>query len=266
MNERLIRELGLGPMWRLRNQPQASAPERPQASAPAHDVAAEAGRAPEASSRSAQTPVSQDMVEPTRAEALLPAHDRAARIADMDWQSLESNVAQCTACGLCKSRTNTVFGVGDRQAQWMLVGEAPGAEEDARGEPFVGQAGRLLDNMLAAITLERGANVYIANVLKCRPPNNRNPEPNEVSQCSPYLIRQIALIQTRIIGATGRSAAHTLLNSDASISSMRGKVFRYQGVPTVVTYHPAYLLRSLPDKAKAWEDLLFAVKTMRELP
>ncbi len=206
------------------------------------------------------------MVEPTRAEALLPAHDRAARIADMDWQSLESNVAQCTACGLCKSRTNTVFGVGDRQAQWMLVGEAPGAEEDARGEPFVGQAGRLLDNMLAAITLERGANVYIANVLKCRPPNNRNPEPNEVSQCSPYLIRQIALIQPRLIVAMGRFAAQTLLNSDASISSMRGKVFRYQGVPTVVTYHPAYLLRSLPDKAKAWEDLLFAVKTMRELP
>ena len=148
----------------------------------------------------------------------------------------------------------------------MIVGEAPGAEEDARGEPFVGQAGRLLDNMLAAIKLSREKNVYIANVLKCRPPGNRNPGPDEVAQCSPLLARQIQLVQPRLILAMGRFAAQTLLNSDASISSMRGKVYRYQGVPTIVTYHPAYLLRNLPDKAKAWEDLCLAAQTMETLP
>lgn len=262
VNERLIRELGLGPVWRLRSRAaggESALSESPGATthqgehavheAPMTSSAAAVGEAPAAAS--ANSPAAED--------------DRAARIAAMEWDALESSVAACTACGLCKSRNNTVFGVGDRQAQWMLVGEAPGAEEDARGEPFVGQAGRLLDNMLAAIDLKRGANVYIANVLKCRPPNNRNPEPNEVSQCSPYLIRQIGLLRPRLIVAMGRFAAQTLLDSDASISSMRGKVYRYQGVPTVVTYHPAYLLRSLPDKAKAWEDLLFAVRTMRGL-
>lgn len=255
MNERLLRELRLGPVWRLKTRAAAGAgnvAEAPEGGEPivpaAQQIATAAVPAPSAESRTSA-----------------PATDRAAEIAQMQWSALESSVAACTACGLCKSRTNTVFGVGDRQAQWMLVGEAPGAEEDARGEPFVGQAGRLLDSMLGAIGLERGANVYIANVLKCRPPNNRNPEPNEVAQCSPYLIRQIALIRPKLIVAMGRFAAQTLLNSDASISSMRGKVFRYHGVPAVVTYHPAYLLRSLPDKAKAWEDLLFAVRTMREL-
>jgi DNA polymerase len=158
-----------------------------------------------------------------------------------------------------------VFGVGDEQADWMLIGEAPGAEEDARGEPFVGQAGRLLDNMLRTIGLARAKNVYIANVLKCRPPGNRNPEPLEVAQCSPHLLRQIVLVQPKLIVAMGRFAAQTLLATDASISSMRGKLYRYQGVPLIVTYHPAYLLRNLPDKAKAWEDLLFARRTMREL-
>jgi DNA polymerase len=147
----------------------------------------------------------------------------------------------------------------------MLVGEAPGAEEDARGEPFVGQAGRLLDNMLGAIGLKRGEDVYIANVLKCRPPGNRNPEPFEVEQCSPHLVRQIALIRPQLIVAMGRFAAQTLLNTEASIASLRGRVFQYQGVPLIVTYHPAYLLRNLPDKAKAWEDLCFARATMQGL-
>ncbi len=144
----------------------------------------------------------------------------------------------------------------------MLVGEAPGADEDRLGEPFVGQAGKLLDSMLAAISLERGKNVYIANVLKCRPPGNRNPEPGEVDKCSPYLVRQIELIRPKLILAMGRFAVQTLLNTEATIASLRGKVHQYHGVPLIVTYHPAYLLRNLPDKAKAWADLVFARKTI----
>ena len=178
------------------------------------------------------------------------------------WSALEAEVPACTACALHKSRTQTVLGVGDRNADWLLIGEAPGAEEDRLGEPFVGQAGRLLDNMLAAIGLARGDNVYIANVLKCRPPGNRNPEPEEVERCTPFLLRQIALIQPKIIVAMGRFAAQTLLGSDATIASLRGRVHRYAGVPMVVTYHPAYLLRNLPDKAKAWTDLLLARRTV----
>ena len=181
------------------------------------------------------------------------------------WIEIKQAVPACTACGLHKTRTQTVFGVGDEDADWMLIGEAPGAEEDRLGEPFVGQAGKLLDNMLAAIGLKRGENVYIANVLKCRPPGNRNPEPEEVEKCTPFLKRQIALIQPKLIIAMGRFAAQTLLASDASIASMRGRVYRYEGVPLIVTYHPAYLLRTLPDKAKAWADLAFARKTMQSL-
>jgi len=182
--------------------------------------------------------------------------------AGTQWTELKQAVPACTACSLHKTRTQTVFGVGDENADWMLIGEAPGAEEDRLGDPFVGQAGKLLDNMLAAIDLKRGENVYIANVLKCRPPGNRNPEPHEVEKCTPFLKRQIALIQPKLIIAMGRFAAQTLLASDATIASMRGRVFRYEGVPLIVTYHPAYLLRNLPDKAKAWADLLFAKKTM----
>ena len=181
------------------------------------------------------------------------------------WIELKQAVPACTACGLHKSRTQTVLGVGDESADWMLIGEAPGAEEDRLGEPFVGQAGRLLDNMLAAIGLKRDANVYIANVLKCRPPGNRNPQPAEVEKCSPHLRRQIELVAPKLIVAMGRFAAQTLLNTDASIASLRGRVHAYAGVPLVVTYHPAYLLRNLPDKAKAWEDLVFATKTMATL-
>jgi DNA polymerase len=155
-----------------------------------------------------------------------------------------------------------VPGVGDARAEWLFVGEAPGAEEDARGEPFVGQAGKLLDNMLAALGLARTRNVYIANVLKCRPPGNRNPEPEEVAKCSPHLLRQVALIQPKLILAMGRFAAQTLLGTDATIASLRGRLHRYAGVPLVVTYHPAYLLRNLPDKAKAWADLVFAKKAV----
>jgi uracil-DNA glycosylase family 4 len=174
-------------------------------------------------------------------------------------------VSGCIKCDLHKTRTQTVFGVGDENADWMLIGEAPGAEEDRLGDPFVGQAGKLLDNMLAAIGLSRAKNVYIANVLKCRPPGNRNPAPEEVAQCSPHLLQQIELIKPKLILAMGRFAAQTLLETGASISSLRGRAHRYAGVPLIVTYHPAYLLRTLEDKAKAWEDLVFAKKTMAGL-
>jgi DNA polymerase len=181
------------------------------------------------------------------------------------WVELKRLVSGCTQCALHKTRTQTVFGVGDENAEWMLIGEAPGAEEDRLGDPFVGQAGKLLDNMLAALELERTRKVYIANVLKCRPPGNRNPEPGEVAKCSPHLLKQIELTKPKLILAMGRFAAQTLLKSDASIASLRGRVHRYAGVPLIVTYHPAYLLRTLEDKAKAWEDLVFARKTMQAL-
>ena len=193
-----------------------------------------------------------------RAEApALPA------VHTLDWDALSERVAACRLCRLCEKRTNTVFGVGDRGADWMLIGEAPGENEDRLGEPFVGQAGKLLDNMLRSLTLARDTNVYIANVIKCRPPGNRNPEPDEVARCEPYLQRQVSLVKPKLIVALGRFAAQSLLKTDASISSLRGRVHEYEGVPVIVTYHPAYLLRSLPDKAKAWADLCLARDTWR---
>lgn len=198
-------------------------------------------------------------------ELASPSPEAATAQPRLGWIELKQAVPACTACGLHKTRTQTVFGVGDENADWMLIGEAPGAEEDRLGEPFVGQAGRLLDNMLASIGLKRGENVYIANVLKCRPPGNRNPEPDEVAKCGPFLKRQIELVKPKLIVAMGRFAAQTLLSSDASIASLRGRVYRYEGVPLIVTYHPAYLLRSLPEKAKAWADLVFAQKTITTL-
>ncbi len=189
----------------------------------------------------------------------------AVDISQMDWDALRQAVANCTACPLHMTRTQGVLGVGDVHADWLFVGEAPGAEEDVQGEPFVGAAGKLLDAMLAAIHLGRGANVYIANILKSRPPGNRNPKPEEIAACLPYLERQVQLIEPKIIVALGRFAAHSLLATDASISSLRGKLHQYQGIPMIVTYHPAYLLRNLPDKARAWEDLCLAVATMQGL-
>jgi len=194
-----------------------------------------------------------------------PLDARALQIASLEWPQLRESVAGCVACPLHKGRNKTVFGVGDEAADWLFVGEGPGAEEDAKGEPFVGQAGKLLDNMLGAIKLKRGHNVYIANVVKCRPPGNRNPEPGEAAQCEPYLHRQIALIKPKLIVALGKVAAVNLLKRDAAVASMRGKIHQYQGIPLIVTYHPAYLLRSLPEKAKAWVDLCFAVETMQGL-
>jgi DNA polymerase len=191
---------------------------------------------------------------------------RADRIARLEWDALVAEVAQCRACPLGETRRQAVFGVGHRHAEWMLVGEAPGAEEDARGEPFVGQAGKLLDNMLASIGLTRAGatpqSVFIANVLKCRPPGNRNPEPAEVARCEPFLRRQVELVEPKLVLVMGRFAAQALLGTDASIASLRGQVHRIEvagrRVPVVVTYHPAYLLRNLADKAKSWADLCFA--------
>jgi DNA polymerase len=189
-----------------------------------------------------------------------------ADIATLDWPALRASVAACTACSLCASRTQTVFGVGHPQAHWLVVGEAPGEEEDRQGEPFVGASGQLLDRMLAALQLSRSSEgdapparrVYIANTLKCRPPRNRNPGAEEMAQCEPYLVRQIELLRPRIILAMGKFAVQALLRSDEPIGKLRGRLHRYQGVPLVVTYHPAYLLRSLQEKAKAWEDLCLA--------
>ncbi|WP_250508914.1 uracil-DNA glycosylase family protein [Caballeronia sp. GACF4] len=192
------------------------------------------------------------------------AADAPSDIHTLDWDTLAARVADCERCRLCERRTNTVFGVGDREADWLLIGEAPGENEDKEGEPFVGQAGKLLDNMLRALELSRESNVFITNVLKCRPPGNRNPEPEEVARCEPYLQRQVELVKPKIIVALGRFAAQSLLKTDGSIASMRGRVHEYRGVPVVVTYHPAYLLRSLPDKAKAWADLCLARGTYRD--
>lgn len=184
----------------------------------------------------------------------------------LDWQELRDAVAGCTACRLCEGRTQTVFGVGSQRAHWLVVGEAPGEQEDLQGEPFVGKSGQLLDAMLRAIGLTRGdgapeQQVYIANTIKCRPPRNRNPQPDEMVRCEPYLIRQIALLRPRIILAMGRFAVQSLLRSDEPVGRLRGRLHRYQGVPLIVTYHPAYLLRSPEDKTRAWDDLCLARET-----
>jgi DNA polymerase len=244
----ILQELGLTPVWRRR-------------------LAAAPVALPSVTEVAAAMPTLNDATVAYVAQAPeTPAPDRVARIAALQWADFNADVAACTACDLYKARNRTVPGVGDVRAEWMFVGEAPGAEEDAKGEPFVGQAGRLLDNMLAALGMRRDKNVYIANVLKCRPPNNRTPTPQESDACRHYLDRQIALIRPKLIVALGRSAATTLLGGDATIASLRGRVHRYRDVPLIVTYHPAYLLRTLPDKAKAWEDLCLARATMRALP
>lgn len=199
------------------------------------------------------------------ANASRPASVRTENPAeDHDWNVLQREVRGCTKCGLHKTRTQTVFGVGDPRAAWMFVGEAPGVDEDAQGEPFVGRAGRLLNAMLFAMGLKR-EEVYIGNVLKCRPPGNRDPQPDEVAQCEPYLIRQIAHIKPKLVVALGRHAAHSLLKTELPLARLRGQKLSYHGTPLVVTYHPAYLLRNPADKRKAWEDLVRAKAVMASL-
>lgn len=219
------------------------------------------------SRRPATLPLPDDddlLAEPLASQSPSPVA-AADGIDRMDWPTLEQAIRSCARCALHESRAQGVVGVGDRKAEWLIVGEAPGADEDRLGEPFVGQAGKLLDAMLAAIGLKRGENVYIANVLKSRPPRNRDPQPQEVAACLPYLERQIDLIRPRLILAMGRFAAQSLLLSDASISRLRGQAHEYRGVPLLITYHPAYLLRNPADKAKAWDDLLLARETMARL-
>ena len=185
---------------------------------------------------------------------------------EAQWESLQAEVLSCTKCALHSTRTQGVFGVGNRRAEWLIIGEAPGAEEDRRGEPFVGRAGQLLNAMLKAIGLPR-EQVFIANILKSRPPGNRDPKPDEVAACLPYLMRQIALLQPRLMLAVGRIAAQNLLATDTALGRLRGQVHHFGelNTPLIVTYHPAYLLRSPADKCKAWEDLKFARSTFQRL-
>ncbi len=233
-----LKALGLWPVWRLRAAPALPEPE-PDTEAAAGDAAAQA----------------------------LPGVPADARpgAESLDWDGLRAAVRACDRCALSRSRTQGVPGVGDPNAEWLFIGEAPGADEDRQGEPFVGQAGKLLDAMLAGLGLRRGSNVYIANILKSRPPGNRDPRPDEVAACLPYLERQIELIRPRLIVVLGRIAAQTLLVTDTPIGRLRGQVHQFRGVPMVVTYHPAYLLRNPADKAKAWEDLVLARQTLAAL-
>ena len=215
-------------------------------------------RAPTSPATPARTPVA-----PVTRTPVAPATNYQRGPLANDWDGLRDQVAGCTACDqLCKTRTQTVFGVGNTKAEWLIIGEAPGAEEDRQGEPFVGRAGQLLNAMLLAIGLPRET-VYIANILKCRPPGNRDPKPEEVSNCLPFLSRQIAMLQPKIILAVGRIAAQNLLATDAPLARLRGKLHRFgeADTPLVITYHPAYLLRTPADKRKAWEDLKFARAT-----
>ncbi|MEJ1353522.1 MAG: uracil-DNA glycosylase [Candidatus Sedimenticola sp. (ex Thyasira tokunagai)] len=188
--------------------------------------------------------------------------DERSLIAGLDWRGLEVKVAECQSCELSGTRSNTVFGVGDREADLMIIGEAPGAEEDRRGEPFVGRAGQLLNTMLQAIGLGR-ERVFIANILKCRPPDNRDPRAEEALKCEPFLMRQVALVKPKVILAVGRVAAQNLLKSSEAVGRMRGRDYNYNGTPVVVSYHPAYLLRSPEQKAKSWQDLQRAVTLLK---
>jgi DNA polymerase len=262
----VLEELGLLPLWVRHDLVEAPPPPLPTTAPTTAPVAAATGPAPYGLTppplavRDAMVsgPLADRPAAPASVsnEVEAEAVRRAGAIADMDWQQLQASVAACTACGLCKSRSNTVFGVGNPAADWLVVGEAPGADEDRQGEPFVGQAGKLLDAMLESVERSRQQNVYILNTLKCRPPQNRNPNPEELALCAPYLHRQIALIQPKVIFAVGRFAVQALLGKEASIASLRGQRHDYRGIPVVVSYHPAYLLRNMPDKIKAWQDLL----------
>ena len=247
--EIFLDEMGVGPLWTRRGLVHAVADSQP-AIAPASAWSNE----PEP----LHTPIA-----PRQAPAA--SAPTAAEIAQMDMAQLKAAVAGCTRCGLCRGRTKSVFGVGDEKAQWLFIGEGPGRNEDLQGEPFVGPAGKLLDNMLVAIGLKRGANAYIANIVKCRPTDgngrDRPPTAEESAACMPYLERQITLIRPAIAVALGKTAALSLLQLDAAtpVSKLRGTVHRYADLPLIVTYHPAYLLRTPVDKRKSWADLCLAM-------
>lgn len=254
-----LHEMGLGPIWQQRHRASMT-----EADVPAMPLPDEAVPMPAAAAAFAESPQ-----QPSKESAFATIDavvDREASIAGMDWDELQSAVSGCTSCNLCKTRTKTVFGVGDRKARWMFIGEGPGRNEDQQGMPFVGPAGKLLDNMMVAMGLKRGENTYIANIVKCRPTDvnrrDRPPEADEAGACMPYLQRQIALVKPAVIVALGKTAALSLLQLDPStpVSRLRGKVYRHGDIPLIVTYHPAYLLRNLPDKSKAWADLCLAMQ------
>jgi len=296
-NEAVLRELNLYPLWVRRDRPEPVLAEQhaPEELLAVRPEPVEGLGAPitvdsrQASTGSARTEIKDICAGSSDATP-------ASQVDNLDWPELKQQVRGCTACKLRAGCTQTVFGVGDEQAEWLFVGEGPGADEDAQGEPFVGQAGKLLDNMLLAIKLRRGKNVYIANIVKCRPPGNRTPEADEIATCLPYLQRQIELIKPKLIVALGKTAATALLGRDATLGSLRGTLHDYRApatelgsvqgyessrqpplphqttssrrvgaaTPLLVTYHPAYLLRSPMEKAKAWQDLCLAVHTMQK--
>lgn len=246
----LLREMGIGPLWRLRVQ---ETPVTAEMAAPAP----------------MENPmISQEIAGAQALQERAPDLSVVPAVQSMPWEQLQATVATCRACGLCEGRANTVFGSGDRQARWLFVGEGPGYNENLQGQPFVGAAGQLLDNMLRALGLQRGQQAYIANIVKCRPTDgqgkDRAPSAQEIAACLPYLQRQIALIQPEVIVALGKTAAIALLGlePETALGQLRGKLHRYQEVPVVVTYHPAYLLRKPADKSKTWADLCLALKAL----
>jgi uracil-DNA glycosylase family 4 len=251
--ELFLTEIGVGPLWRRRDNVPVNPDTTPRHAA--HQDLGEIFDAVPAASIAAGN------------KTTLTTAPSAEEIAKMDWTQLKTAVAGCVRCGLCKSRTKTVFGTGDEKAKWLFIGEGPGRTEDLQGEPFIGPAGKLLDNMLLAIGLRRGENAYIANIVKCRPTGvdgrDRAPSPEEAAACRPYLERQIALIQPTILIALGKTAGLSLLgiDQDTPVAQLRGKVHRHNELPLVVTYHPAYLLRKPADKAKTWSDLCLAMDT-----
>jgi DNA polymerase len=261
-DENVLREMNLYPLWVRKEMPASE-------NSPAHPD-------PSTSLRTEGDVEGQEVVSATSNQTATSGSEQASTSSARTdkvvvttpasgWSELKAQVKDCTACKLRAGCTQTVFGVGDEDADWLFVGEGPGAEEDERGEPFVGQAGKLLDNMLTSIKLKRGNKVYIANVVKCRPPNNRAPEADEVATCLPYLKQQIAHIKPKLIVALGKTAATSLLGKEATLGSMRGTLHDFEGTPLLVTYHPAYLLRSPAEKTKAWQDLRLAVSTMQGL-
>jgi DNA polymerase len=241
--KRILNEIGLTPIWKIKTDPSHCA----------------------SVVKIIETNPNELINAPLKGHATSIGISNNNPVDQMNWHQLKLAVSECIDCPLHQTRKNTVFGVGDEKADWLFVGEGPGAREDEIGEPFVGQAGKLLDQMLAAIQLKRNDGVYIANIVKCRPPYNRNPASTEVNACEPYLRRQIKLIAPKLIIALGKVAAENLLGRSDSLGSLRGKVHYYSGIPLVVTYHPAYLLRALPEKARAWKDLCFAKALMQSL-
>lgn len=279
-NEAVLRELNLYPLWQRRAAPAAA--EQPVVLAPASRSDGQETATHHSAMRVAEpAPGVAEGIGPTCANSPATARDE---LASLGWPELKKKVYGCTACALRAGCTQTVFGTGDENAEWLFVGEGPGADEDALGEPFVGQAGQLLDNMLLAIKLRRGKNVYIANIVKCRPPGNRAPAAEEIARCLPYLQRQIALLQPKLIVALGKTAAMALLEMgdakdighpstppseelgrETTLANLRGTLHDYHGIPLIVTYHPAYLLRRPSEKAKAWQDLCLATETIHGL-